>query len=257
MRLLNKGLNQTEVARRVQVVRQTVALEARNGGTERTACLYGSQWRRNPTRPVPSTLSSGLLAPLGSKGDDVITYRLFIIIRVLVGIGLLVATSGSVLCQGPSARDVLERFCELDAQGEQLTPDGWKKIRALFVAPGAPQRDEIVVVKDFVVSLPAFEKATAEFYVEYIQLGRIDPLRVRFSPLPPLKVRAGFYVTKQSGPGSGGAEPAEWRIIGPVPEPHVTVDTAIRYAGELREKARDVGTRKRADRMLAALKHFR
>jgi hypothetical protein len=114
------------------------------------------------------------------------------------------------------------------------------------------------------VSRPALEKDRAEFYVEYIELGRIDPAEGRFFPLPPLKVRAGFWVTKtkRSGLRSGGAsnqveEPAEWRIAGSVPEPHVTVDTAIRYTTELRATATDVGIRKNADKMLAALKRLR
>jgi hypothetical protein len=134
----------------------------------------------------------------------------------------------------------------------------------MFAAPGEPRRDEITVVKDFVVSHPALEKGVAEFYVEYVQLGRIDTSKARFStlPAPYLKVRAGFYVSLQSRPMPGRAlsqagQPAEWRIEGPVPEPHLTVDTAIRYAIGLREDARDSTTRKSAEATIAALKRFR
>jgi hypothetical protein len=42
-----------------------------------------------------------------------------------------------------------------------------------------------------------------------------------------------------------------------VPEPHLTVDTAIRYAIGLREDARDSTTRKSAEATIAALKRFR
>lgn len=192
-----------------------------------------------------------------------VMHRAFIV-RVLAGVGLLIPTGRSMLSQEPSARDVLERFCELDAQGEQLTPDGWQKVAALFVTPGAPRRDRVIVVRDFVVSRPALEKGRAEFYVEYIELGRIDLSAMRFSaPLPAgIKVRAGFYVIKQSGRGYRGASSqvegrAEWRIKGPVPEPHLTVDTAIRYATEFRDNARDVTVRRNADKTLAALKRFR
>jgi hypothetical protein len=183
-------------------------------------------------------------------------------VRIVAGIGLLVAGGGQLFSQALSARDVLKRFCDLDARGEQLTPDGWQKVAALFVAPASPRRDKVLVVKDFVVSLPAVEKGRDDFYVEYIQLGLIEPSRARFSFLPPMKVREGFSVVRQSTPRSGrgtteAEEPGEWRIKGPVPEPHLTVDAATRYASELRANARDAVTRKNADHMIAALKRLR
>jgi len=184
------------------------------------------------------------------------------IVTVVAGVGLLAATAGSVFSQPPSARDVLERFCDLDAQGKQLTPAGWRTVAALFATPGAPRRDEIIVVKDFVVSHPALEKGKAEFYVEYVQLGRIDPTQARFSRLPQMKVRAGFYVIKQPGPGvadgSDRAEkPGEWRIEGSPPEPHLTVDAAIRYATRLLASAGDDAIKRNARQTLSALKRLR
>lgn len=128
------------------------------------------------------------------------------------------------------------------------------RVAALFVAPGPPRHGGIVGVKDFVVSLPAVEKNVNAFYVEYIQLGRIDLARATFSALPPLKVRAGFSLVRQYIPGLGGSgATAEWRIAGPVPEPHLTVESAIRCATELRARAKDAAIRKNADRMVAAL----
>jgi len=183
------------------------------------------------------------------------------VIGFLGAVALLVAAGASVLAQVVSARGVLERFCELDAQGEQLVPDGWQKVAALFLTPGAPRRDRIIVIRDFVASRPAFEKGGAEFYVEYIQLGQIDPSQGRFSILPTMKVRAAFHVINPSVPRSGAgvdqsAESDEWRIAGPVPDPHVTVDAAIRYATELRTKVTDPTTRRNADATLAALKRL-
>jgi len=171
--------------------------------------------------------------------------------RLFAGIGLLVAAEASGLSQGPSPRDVLERFCELDAQAEQLSPGGWQKLAALFSAPGAPRLDTIIVVRDFVVSRPAFERDKARFYAEYIQLGRIDPSQARFVSLPAMKVRTDFYVVRQSAPG-----PAEWRIEGPMPDPHLTVDAAIRYGAELRKNAANDTIRKNADKTLATLRRL-
>jgi hypothetical protein len=193
------------------------------------------------------------------QGDYVIVGRLFV--RVLIRIGLLIAVTGQLLSQAPSARDILARFCDLDARGEQLTPDGWQKVAALFVTPASPRRNKVVVVKDFVVSLPVFERGRAEFYVEYIQLGRIDPSQALFSALPPMKVRAGFFVVRQSAPVAGQASSeadklGEWRIAGPMPGPHLAVDAATRYAAELRANARDGAIEKNADDILAALKRL-
>ena len=181
----------------------------------------------------------------------------FLVMRVLVGVGLQAVTGVSAYSQTPSPREVLKHFCDIDAQGEQLSPDGRKKVAALFVSPGAPRRTTIIVVRDFVVSLPALEGDGAEFYVEYVELGRIDTSKLSFSSrLPPgIKVRAGFYVVKQPGSGSGAA--VEWKIQGPVPEPHLTVDAAIRYVAELRAGAKDVAIRRNVDKTLATLKHFR
>lgn len=178
-------------------------------------------------------------------------------VRTIVGVGLLLLAGGLAPAQAPSPRDVLEHFCELDAAGEQITPGGWEKIAALFVKPGTPRQSEVTVVRDFVVSRPLIEKGRAEFYVEYIELGRIDVATIRFSnPLPNgIKVRAGFYVVQQSKPGSGGAP--VWRIEGPVPEPHLTVETAIRYVTELRDRTKDPRLKRNANRTLTSLRYNR
>src|SRR5438874_2648412 len=95
-----------------------------------------------------------------------------------------------------SPRNVLARFCELDSQGKQSTSDGWQEIAALFVAPAAPRLGKITVVKDFVVSRPALEGKRAEFYVEYIEYGHIDPFRARFSDFLTIKARSGLVLQR-------------------------------------------------------------
>jgi hypothetical protein len=183
-------------------------------------------------------------------------YRVFA--EIFIKVSLLGALSAQLLAQAPSSRDILERFCQLDAEGEQLNTGGCERVAALFVVPGPPRHESIVVVKDFVVSRPVVEKDGDEFYVEYIQLGRIDLSRALFSALPSMKVRAGFSLVRQSPSGAGGSGAiAEWRIAGPMPEPHLTVEAAIRYATDLRAHAKKAPIRKNADRMLAALSWLR
>jgi hypothetical protein len=73
--------------------------------------------------------------------------------------------------------------------------------------------------------------------------------------LPPgAKIREeGLYAVRVPGPG--GTE--DWRIEGPVPEPHLTVDAAIRYVTKIRTDTKDATIRKNADETLATLKRFR
>lgn len=209
-----------------------------------------------------------LRATAASEGDNVSVHRLFIVMAI-VGIGIVVAAMVPALPQEASARDVLLRFCDLDAQGEQLTADGWQKVAALFTTPGTPRRERIMVARDFVVS-PGSEQGRSTlgermvgFHVEYTLLGLIDSSQARFSPIPPtVHVEPSLFVVRQSVRRSGKAsrwveESVEWRIEETVPEPHLGVDAALRYATELRANAREVVIRRNADKMLAALKRFR
>ena len=154
------------------------------------------------------------------------------------------------------------QFCDKDSQGEQLSADAWRKISGMFDSPGTPHLDRISVVRDFVVSMPNLQGDKAEFYVEYIQVGTIDSTAVRFSRSPSVKLRTVFNLIKRSATeprpaANGGGVRAEWSIEGPVPEPHLTVDGAIRYATELRKTARDAATRRSAAKMLLALNGLR
>jgi hypothetical protein len=83
-----------------------------------------------------------------------ISYRT-LVAKVLAKTVLLVATACLLFSQLPSARDVLSHFCDLDSHGEQLSHDGWEKVRVLFATPGAPRRDRVTIVRDYVVSNPA------------------------------------------------------------------------------------------------------
>jgi len=186
------------------------------------------------------------------------TFHRSLVRRFLTGAGLIVATSGPLLPQTPSPRDILNRFCDLDGHGEQLSPGGWEKLAALFLTPGTPRRDIVTVVKDFVVSNPAFDGNKAEFYVEYLELGQIDQSNLVFSTLPAVNVRVMFTLVRTPKTGSDREDGSEWRIARRgVPEPHLTVAAAIGYATELRAKAKDAVARQDANKLLATLKGLR
>src|SRR5690348_8052695 len=152
-----------------------------------------------------------------------------------------------------SAKETLVRFCDRDAQGDQLSPGGRKKLSALFASLGSAGRDQLTVVRDFVVSDPVPDKDKANFYVEYIELGRVDLRNKRFYPTPAIRVRATFDVVRTSG----DTEPPDWRITGQMPQPHLTANAAVRYVNELRAKAKDAESQRDLDKLLADLKRLR
>jgi hypothetical protein len=178
----------------------------------------------------------------------VITHRISIILA-LVASGLVTPPRHLAVAQELSARDFVMRFCQLDSHGAQLSSDGRQRVAAMFVAPGAPWHDSVMVVRDFALSRPFPQTGKIGFGVDYRPFGEIDPSQARFTPLPQsLWVKGSFFVIKQS---------TEWRIEGLMPQPHLTVDTAIRYVTELRANAKDNTIRKNADRTLYMLKRLR
>lgn len=184
-------------------------------------------------------------------------------VGILAAIGLIAADTA--LSQTLSPVDaVCARFKELDSQGEQLTPDGWQRVAALFVNPGKPQLGKILVIDGGGLLRSTPERTRAEFKDgkgfagwEYVLWGQINLPEVRFSEangLPPgIKVKEESRLTRVPGPSGV----PEWRIEGPVPVPRLTVESATRYVTEVRANTKDATVRKNADRTLAILKQFR
>ena len=172
----------------------------------------------------------------------------------------------SIVSKTPQA--VVEGFCTLDADGGRMTPAGTRALSPLCVQPVSLYRGTITVVRDFGVSLASIaDDNTAGVAAEYIALFEMDSESANIEPgrLPPggIKVRNDFTLILTNGPppralgdnvaGEAGASPV-WKIDRPVPPPHITVGTAIRYVTELRDKTTDDRIRKNAVRALASLK---
>jgi len=157
-----------------------------------------------------------------------------------------------------SPRQVLEKFCEMDADGKQLTAEGWHQIAALFTQARPAREKGIIVVKDFVVSRPAALGDKVELYVQYIYLGKLDesgPRLTHSAPLPPqpVKVRIEYTLSRNDeGPG-----PPIWKINGSPREPHISIDAAIRYVTQLRAQAASAAVVKNADRTIASLRRLK
>jgi hypothetical protein len=176
----------------------------------------------------------------------------------------------SMRAQSPSGSQIrppsetLREFCKMDAEGKQLRPDGWYELAAMFVHPReSPGEASVIVIKDFVVSDAKLTGNKAQLYVEYTELGIIDP-SFRLEPPPFTRIMRDLYSLVLTDtqwvvkPGSLVASevkgPLEWKIEDYQRIPHVSIEAAMRYVTELRDKTRDPLIKKNAIESLAKLK---
>jgi hypothetical protein len=186
---------------------------------------------------------------------------------ILIAVIFIAATI--VSGQAPSAsekspRETLKRFCAMDAEGKQLSPEGVRELAAMFTRPAASRPDRAIVIsKDFIVSNETMDGYRADFYVEYMELGQIDP-SARFGPPPgPHHMRVLYrlvltHTNRVAGPDDaiqkGVGEALEWKIEGSEREPRITAEAAVRYVSELRDMTSDSNIRKNAERTLSILR---
>ena len=164
--------------------------------------------------------------------------------------------------QSPS--EVLAQFIALQTEGKGLTVQGQEELDALLIQPAAWGTDKIHVTRDFVVSNAAFNGDKGGLYVEFIALGDLDS-SLRFTSGVPggIKVREGYTLVlsnKYSLPGRGGKPaqefvgPNRWKIAAFPTEKWFTVNTAIRYVTEMRDKTTDATIKQNASETLAKLR---
>ena len=158
---------------------------------------------------------------------------------------------------------VLARFVALQTEGKGLTAEGQKELDALLVQPAEWRTDKIHITRDFVVSNAVLMGANGNLYVEYIALGDLDS-SLRFTNGVPggVKVREGYTLAlsnKYSLPGAKGKPaqeligPNRWLVADSPPEQWITVNTAIRYATEMRDQTTDPAIKQNADQTIAKL----
>jgi hypothetical protein len=179
----------------------------------------------------------------------------------------------SMRAQSPSGSQIrppsetLREFCEMDAEGKQLRPDGWYELAAMFVHPREfPGEASVIVIKDFVVSDAKLTGNKAQLYVEYTELGIIDP-SFRLEPPPFTRIMRDLYslvltdtqwvVKPNSVAATEVKGPLKWMIEDPQRTPHITRETAIRYVSDLRDKTHDPLVKKNAIKTLEKLKQLR
>ena len=165
-----------------------------------------------------------------------------------------------------SPRRVVDRFCELDASGKQLSSDGHKDMAPLFLDLRTRQNPEITLIKDYSFREPDARNDAAELAVEYRVFGRIDsslrftPQKAPYSKQPVLEsegislVRSDTYFDL----GSDGqwqqvkGAPA-WRIKTAPKSPHLNLAAAMGYVRAESYKSKDPMVKANAQNTLREL----
>lgn len=188
----------------------------------------------------------------------------------LIMFSVLFAMAQSPVGSGLSAKEVVDRLWKEATEGELLSRDGWNRASRFFVKQGNfPENTPVrIVSNNWAVGRFSVDNDTAEVDVEYWDAEMLDP-SLRYSPPP----RTGFYKTaevfhlvfrpthwtmfKSDRKTIIGKEerigPTEWQIKEPPGLPWTTVNTAIRYVLEKREKATDPVIKHNADETIPKL----
>lgn len=142
---------------------------------------------------------------------------MFIMIMVLIAID---SFGGGVqgMSSQSSPKDVVEKFCKLDAAGARLSSDTRKDIETLLAWGEEGGYDEMIVIKDFKVNKAVIGKSTSKVSVDYFVLGSTDSFI--FHKAKNRRSSVNFKLLKQEG---------KWKIEGPVIAPHVYWENAISH----------------------------
>ncbi|MGO9453841.1 MAG: hypothetical protein ACLQDV_22735 [Candidatus Binataceae bacterium] len=154
-------------------------------------------------------------------------------------------------------------------EGDLLTAKGWEKTSGFYVQTGPPPENSSfqVMSNDWAAGPITVRGESADVGVGYIAAGKIDSM-LRYTPpprIPYMKTGIMYHLTLVPGYnvmyGSDGKtivskKPSGtrgWQIEGPRGMPWTTVNTAVRYVLEMREKTTDPVVRKNADETLTKL----
>jgi hypothetical protein len=188
---------------------------------------------------------------------------------LLVGVPCLAQTS----CPQEAAKHLVEKLWDSAAKGELLTPEGLAKASPLFTkANTATQETTIRIVSDYYgVNAYKIDGTTAAVDMEFTDAGQIDQyLNYSEAKLTP-GIKTSIRYSLISGPAYASTYGADgktlvsrrevpgavaWRIDGAPPNPWTTVNGAIRYLLEARNKANDSALRKNAETSITKLLRF-
>jgi hypothetical protein len=172
--------------------------------------------------------------------------------------------------EGRAPNEVVDEIWRMATEGQLLIPEGWRIAGGFFTEPTPfPASEKILVVSN--EWGPAYEVRSdgnsKEIVVGYWDAGSVDN-KLRYTP--PAKtdaVKTAFAYTLITAPsylmmyGPDGKTLVEkrptgsrvWLIKGSQGPPVTTVNTAIRYVLEMREKTTDRAIKENANQTLAHL----
>jgi hypothetical protein len=192
-----------------------------------------------------------------------------ILVTMTFGQDAATATQESIEpIQGKSRTEVVDEVWRIATQGGLLTPEGWSRACALYTIPVPfPGNKEVLVVSNEWGPAYDLKGDGTEIEVGYADRGRIDSA---LKYIPPRKTEFigtafgykliavpsylmmygpdGKTLTEKKRSGYRG-----WQIQGSPETPWATVNTAIRYVLETRDKTSDPTIKRNADQTLKAL----
>jgi hypothetical protein len=191
-------------------------------------------------------------------------------LTVLSGQAIRIVETGKEPIRGRSHTEVVDEVWRMATQGKLLTADGWREACGFFTEPTQFAGNKVVRVMSNDWG-PAYQLTSkddsADVAVGYIDLGEIDSA-LSYKPAPKAEsIKQGYLYHLVAVPaytlmyGPDGKTLIEkkpvgyrvWQIQGQPGPPWTTVNSAIRYVLEMRDKTTDPAHRKNADETLAAL----
>jgi hypothetical protein len=175
----------------------------------------------------------------------------------------------TLLNSGRSPQDVVNLLWTMATQGELLTPEKWNYTSELFTHPTQrPTNATFLVVSNYwgPPGQTSIDGDTAAVVMGFIDQGKVDS-SLRYSPPEPTDAiktgklyKLSRVTTRMPLYGADGKTvienrpgPIEWQIEGSQGQGWTTVNTAIRYVLEMRNKTTDPTVRKNADETISKL----
>lgn len=200
------------------------------------------------------------------KGRRVRDFVLALIVAIACATTASSQTSG---CIDDAPAKNIELLWAMAARGELLTPEGWHRASGYFAKPNEQHDDKVVEVMSGYYGLNSYSNdgKVATVDMEFTDAGKIDSSLHYTPPKETEAYKTAFRYKLVAGPayitwyGPDGKTvqkkeiPGEkaWLIDSPPPRPWATVNAAIRYVLEMRNKTNDPIIKKNADETLAIL----
>jgi len=205
-----------------------------------------------------------------------------IILASLIGLTVFLVPSRAQTGSQTSAEKVpkespsqlAHRFVRLESG---LTPDQWSGLASFFVQTPKPQWDKVHIVDIIHISITT-KGNSSHVAISTNSLGDLDS-SLRLSDYPPVRLPLAVPSTSacygddyfefnlllsgkqpaltQSGAGHQFERPLAWRIEDTSFEPLITLDTAMRYVRQIRNKSADPAVKANAARSLRILDYYK